>query len=112
MPQILVVEDELDLASSLRDYLIWEGFTCDAVGNGQEALHYLRGNPTELILLDIRMPTMDGLEFMRKYTGHAAIIVISAWPLPESAPRSVTYFKKPLDLEELVVAVKRHCRVS
>jgi two-component system alkaline phosphatase synthesis response regulator PhoP len=62
---ILVVDDEERLTSLLEAYLQQEGFRVVTAGNGLEALEVVRRGPPDLIVLDIMMPEMDGVEFLR-----------------------------------------------
>ncbi len=62
---VLVVDDEERLRALLRTYLAQEGFQVLAAGNGREALRMARQEKPDLIILDIMMPEMNGLEFMR-----------------------------------------------
>jgi DNA-binding response OmpR family regulator len=62
---ILVVDDEERLTSLLEAYLQQEGFRVITAGNGLEALEVVRRDPPNLIVLDIMMPEMDGVEFLR-----------------------------------------------
>jgi CheY-like chemotaxis protein len=63
---ILVVEDEENLREMTTELLISDGYAFVEVGDGQEALDYMRSNaPPCLILLDLAMPRMNGLEFLR-----------------------------------------------
>jgi DNA-binding response OmpR family regulator len=62
---ILVVDDEERLTSLLRAYLEQEGFRVMTAANGLQALEIIRRDPADLIVLDIMMPEMDGVEFLR-----------------------------------------------
>ena len=69
MPKkILIVDDNIQLRSMLKSYLVQEGFTIDTASNGKEALFVARYEKPDLIILDIMMPEMDGYEFMRLYS--------------------------------------------
>ena len=72
MPQsrnksILIVEDEPDLADIYQTLLVQAGYKVELAHNGQEALELANANPPKLILLDLRMPVMDGVEFLKHY---------------------------------------------
>lgn len=64
---ILVVEDEPDLAEIYRVLLAQSGYQVTVVHNGKDALASTAANSPDLILLDLRMPVMDGVEFLEKY---------------------------------------------
>ena len=64
--RILVVEDEPAIASFIRRGLVFEGYAVTTVGNGREALAHLRDDPPDLLLLDLMLPEVDGLEICRR----------------------------------------------
>ena len=114
---ILIVEDDADLRDMMAQLLLLEGFSAQAVGNGREALEYLREvDPPELILLDLMMPVMDGWEFRREQrrdpkVADVPVIVLSA--LDQSRVGDVgevAFLKKPLDFDRLLNLVRRYCR--
>jgi DNA-binding response OmpR family regulator len=73
---ILVVDDEERLTSLLRAYLEQEGFQVQTAANGLQALEIVRRDPPDLIVLDIMMPEMDGMEFLRVLRAQHATPVI------------------------------------
>lgn len=78
---ILVVDDEERLRSLLRAYLTQEGYNVLTAGDGLEALHLARQQKPDLIILDVMMPRMDGLEFLKQYRARdqgAPVIVLTA----------------------------------
>ncbi len=114
---ILIVEDDADLRDMMAQLLTLEGFRAEAVANGREALEYLRkGDPPDLILLDLMMPVMDGWEFRRHQREDAAlrdvpVIVLSALDQTRAADLGGTAFlKKPLDFDRLLELVRQHCQ--
>lgn len=64
--KILIIEDERQIADILSTKLNQSGFLARAVFDGREGLKALEGEPFDLILLDILMPTLDGWEFLRQ----------------------------------------------
>jgi CheY-like chemotaxis protein len=62
---ILVVDDEPVARQSMTDILRLEGYTVNSVPNGQAAVEYVRTHPVELMIVDLRMPGMDGLKWFR-----------------------------------------------
>ncbi len=73
---ILVVDDEERLTSLLQAYLQQEGFQVLTAGNGLEALEVVRRDPPDLIVLDIMMPEMDGVEFLKAFRAQHSTPVI------------------------------------
>jgi len=74
---ILVVDDEERLISLVQAYLQQEGFRVLTAGNGLEALEVVRRDPPDLIVLDLMMPEMDGVEFLRVLrTGHSTPVIL------------------------------------
>ncbi len=82
---ILVVEDESNLNEAYQVILSNSGFDILTAFDGQEALDILADNPVNLILLDLRMPVMDGIEFLKQYSPEASnrpkIIVFSNYDM-------------------------------
>jgi DNA-binding response OmpR family regulator len=82
-PKILIVEDEPSLASALKEKFIAMGFSASVAKNGAEGLDHAIADHPDLILLDIIMPVMDGIEMVRKlradeWGSTAKIIVLTA----------------------------------
>lgn len=76
---ILIVEDEPELADAYFSLLHQVGYNVAVAHNGKEALEKAESHKPELILLDLRMPVMDGVEFLEKYelkTKHSDVKVI------------------------------------
>ena len=74
MKDILLVEDNKELAVLIRDFLNREGYSVCWAGSGTEALDYMEGQPVKLLLLDIMLPEMDGFAVCRA--------VRAKWNLP------------------------------
>jgi CheY-like chemotaxis protein len=80
--KILVVDDEPGLRQTVSRILGAEGHTVGTAGEGEEALSKLSTEDVDLVLCDLRMPKMDGLEFIERYTsggGNALVIAMSAY---------------------------------
>jgi len=80
---ILIVEDEGDVMELIRYNLAKEGFNCDAAYNGQEALRKARATLPDLVLLDLMLPEVDGLEVCKRLknspqTEHIPIVMVTA----------------------------------
>ena len=114
---ILVVDDDPDIRESLREVLEDEGYTVSCVGNGREALDYLKtpSSPRPcVILLDLMMPVMDGWQFRREQKQDPTIADIPLVVITATGKRPVLIdaaelVMKPLDLNRLFEAIERYC---
>jgi two-component system, chemotaxis family, chemotaxis protein CheY len=112
--RVLVVDDDPALLMLVTDVLRDEGFTVLTASNGGEALELVTEQPVDLILLDMRMPVMDGWEFNRAYReqfgeGCAPIVVFTAAMNAHATAEEVGahgYVAKPFDLDHLVKVVR------
>jgi DNA-binding response OmpR family regulator len=115
----LVVDDERDFRHLMTMFLKRSGlpFEVDAVANGAEALAHVAADPPDLILLDVMMPEMDGIELCRRLRANErtrAIPVLMLTALDEVADRTRgflagadDYLAKPFDRGELLARVRR-----
>lgn len=112
---ILVVDDEPVARQSLTDILRLEGFAVNAVPNGQAAVEYVRTNPVELLIVDLRMPGMDGLEVIQvvnQISPETEVILLTAFGTTETAIQALRlrihdYLLKPAPPSQVVNSVKR-----
>ena len=111
--RILVVDDDESIRSIVRMFLSDEGYQVIEATNGEVALELLAGMQPELILLDLRMPVMDGWEFARRYKlmpgPHAPIVacVAALDVIHECADLdTAAILSKPFDLDDLLQAVR------
>lgn len=112
---ILVVDDEPVARQSMTDILRLEGFTVNAVPNGQAAVEYVRTSPVELIVVDLRMPGMDGLEVIQvvnQISPDTEVIVLTAHGTTETAIQALRlrvhdYLQKPASPSQVVASVKK-----
>jgi DNA-binding NtrC family response regulator len=65
-PRVLVVDDDPAVRQLLVDYLMRHGFTCTTAGSGQDAMEALDGGHFDLVLMDVRMPGVDGITALRE----------------------------------------------
>jgi len=113
--RILVVEDDEEMRSLLKDFIEAEGFEIDSVSNGSEAFRKLAKESFDLIITDVRMPGLTGLDILpgiRKLQPEASIIVITAFGSEEVSRRAfergaTAYLEKPIHLENLRDLVQR-----
>ncbi|MCP4204392.1 MAG: response regulator transcription factor [bacterium] len=120
--RIVVVEDEPDILEILRYNLEREGYAVDAFSRGDEALEGIRKNPPDLLLLDLMLPGMDGLEITRllkrsRETAEIPLIMLTA--KDQEVDRIVglelgadDYLAKPFSPREVVLRVKAVLRRS
>jgi two-component system response regulator RegX3 len=114
--KLLIVEDEERLRSSLQEYFEREGFTVTTVGDGAEALAILGQVNPDLIILDVQLPSMDGLEVcqaIRRQFEHPAGILMISGIKRETVDRVVglevgadVYMTKPFETRELLAQVR------
>jgi two-component system, NtrC family, nitrogen regulation response regulator NtrX len=113
-PAILVVDDELGVQTSLQGILEDAGFDSHAVSSGEEALELLLKREFAVILLDIWLPGIDGLQALgkiRQIAPETVVIIISGHGSIESAVRATKlgafdFVEKPLSLEKTLLVVK------
>lgn len=111
--EILVVEDESELAQILVDYLLREGYTAHSEGNGSEALQRILRAPPGLVLLDLMLPDLDGLSILREIRKTSDLPVIVVTARVEEIDRLIglelgadDYICKPYSPREVVARVK------
>jgi CheY-like chemotaxis protein len=110
---ILVVEDEYDVQQVVAEILRDEGYQVSVCGNGREAISQLRKHCPDVVVMDVMMPLLSGLqvlEEMEKSPGlkDVPVILMSEVSLPRSEPpRWRAFLRKPFRLEQLLNAVKR-----
>jgi DNA-binding response OmpR family regulator len=109
MPRVLVVDDEPDARELLTEFLTAKGYEVVAASNGEEALRKVKEDRPHLILLDIRMPKMDGLETLRRVREidhEVGVIMVTSVHEEETGRQALElgafdYITKPLDLKYL-----------
>jgi DNA-binding response OmpR family regulator len=111
---ILVVDDDPEILAMLRDFLESEGLAVRTAANGAEALEALDEVMPALILLDMRMPVLDGWAFAERFHERALTYPIVVMTAAESARRwaeeigATSYIAKPFDVNELLETIERH----
>ena len=111
--RILVVDDELSMRELLEFMLEKEGYTVIIAANGKEALAKIKKEPYDLLLCDIRLGDMTGLEVLKaskKAKPHVTVIMISAFATTETAVEAMNqgafdYVPKPFENEELLQTI-------
>jgi CheY-like chemotaxis protein len=113
LKSILVVEDEFDVQQVVADVLRDEGYEVSVCGTGTEALRRLSESRPDVVLLDVMLPVLSGLqvlEVMRKTPGLAQVpVILMSEAIPRAAQSQTWEFflKKPFRLEHLLDAVSR-----
>jgi two-component system, NtrC family, nitrogen regulation response regulator NtrX len=113
MAQILIIDDERSIRNTLRDILETEKYQVDDAENGETALEKIKVNTYDVILCDIKMPGMDGIEVLTKalQLTDSPIIMISGHGTIETAVECIKkgaydYIAKPPDLNRLLITIR------
>ncbi len=122
MTRVLVVEDDPDIAQLVAHYLEKAGFAAELLANGRDALAAIAARPPDVVVLDLMLPQVDGLEICRVVRGNAAtaaIPIIMLTARAEESDRIVgleigadDYLGKPFSPNELVARVRALVRRS
>lgn len=122
--KILAVDDEPELTDLMQYHLVRAGHDVTVASNGWEAIHSVRANRPDIILLDLMLPDLDGFgvcEILRRdpKTATIPIVIVSAWSSPDSRNLGLElgahdYLTKPFSPHELVERVNRlvHARAG
>ena len=114
MDTILVVDDEAHIAQVIALLLAEEGLVVLTAGDGQEALTIALEEQPRLVLTDVMMPRMDGLELCRRLrddpaTSATVVLLMSAAVVTDPSGCGATgVIRKPFELDDLVMTVRRH----
>jgi DNA-binding response OmpR family regulator len=119
MPRILVVDDERNIVQLLRLYLTKEGYEVEAAGNGRDALEKAGARRPDLVVLDLMLPEIDGLEVCRRLRREGDLPIIMLTARGDDVDKIVglelgadDYLAKPFNPRELVARVKAVLRRS
>ncbi|MFH1383075.1 MAG: response regulator [Chloroflexota bacterium] len=107
--RILLVEDEVAVRESLRDWLTEDGYEVDVAENGQEALEKIKGKEFGMLVLDLKLPGMDGLqvfEHAKELKPKTKGVIITAYPSKDTQEKAkrlglFEYLVKPFKVEDL-----------
>ena len=114
-PRILVVDDEPVVRESLRDWFANDGYPVDMAADAREALRKLQEYSWDILLTDVKMPGMDGLELqqrVKEIDPDITVIIMTAYASVDSAMKAIKegaydYVTKPLDPEDLQQIIDR-----
>lgn len=113
-PRVLVIDDDDDVCEILREALTEDGYAVATVPHGAAALELIHHHQPAVILLDLRMPIMDGWSFAEQYKRRASppaslILVSAIKDIEESAKRvgAAAWIRKPFELDEVSAQIER-----
>ncbi|MFB0507771.1 MAG: sigma-54-dependent transcriptional regulator, partial [Thermodesulfobacteriota bacterium] len=112
---VLIVEDERSQREMLEGFLHGQSFSVSSVERGERALDEVRRGTFDLVLLDYKMPGMDGLQTLReikKINPELAVVMMTAYGTIETAVEAMKggaadYLTKPIDLDELLLLIEK-----
>jgi DNA-binding NtrC family response regulator len=122
-PKILIVDDEESIRFFLSEAMKKEGYEFETASDGREAVEKLRSGAFKIVLMDIKMPRLNGLlamEKMRERDPELLVILMTAFGSKKIAIETLQkgaydYFTKPFDLDEMRIVIKRaaeRCRLQ
>lgn len=114
MSELLIIDDEKAIRKTLTEILTFEGYKIDEAADGEEGLRKFKDKKYDLVLCDIKMPKLDGIEFLQKAVeanSDVPIIMISGHGNIETAVEAVKkgafdYISKPPDLNRLLITIR------
>ncbi|HUX85344.1 MAG TPA: sigma-54 dependent transcriptional regulator [Chitinophagaceae bacterium] len=114
MPNILIIDDEKSIRKTLTEILSFEGYKVDEAADGAEGFKLLREKAFDVVLCDIKMPKMDGMEFMekaREFNPDIPVVMVSGHGNIDTAVEAVKkgafdYISKPPDLNRLLITIR------
>jgi len=115
MRKILVVDDELDVRDTLQNVLKSLGYEPYTAASGAEALEIIKTTPIDVVLSDLYMPEMDGIELLKRIRtvdSKMVFLMITAHPTIETAVEAIKkgaydYLTKPFHIEEVRLKINR-----
>ena len=113
MPTILIIDDDAEMTGLLSEFLTDHKYSVQIYHNPLEALEFLQKNSVDLVLLDIMMPEMDGLNVLRKIREHSEVPVMMLTAKGDVSDKVVglelgadDYLPKPFEPQELIARVQ------
>jgi two-component system, NtrC family, nitrogen regulation response regulator NtrX len=114
MLKILVIDDERSIRNTLKDILGFEGYQVELAENGTVGIEWIKSTDFDIILCDIKMPEMDGLEVLEqiiKIKPESTIVMISGHGTIDTAVEAIKkgafdFIEKPLDLNRLLITLR------
>ncbi len=114
-PRVLVVDDEEALRYLLSTELAAEGYDVETAGDGDEAIETIKQKDYDVVLLDIKMPRVDGFEvlrFIKQNKPEIKVIMLTAYADVKNAIEALKlgasdFVSKPYDLEDILTSINR-----
>ena len=118
--QVLVIDDEESIRFGLTRLLQQAGYTCITAGSAAEGFQMFSTHNPSVVLLDLRLPDMEGMDFMRKLKetdSYVSIIIMTAYGTIETAVNALksgaeNFLTKPIDPDGLVVLLKKTMEIN
>ena len=109
MPRVLIIDDDRNLRFAFRRVLDAKTYTIDEAGTGEEGLGMVRSQPYDVILLDLRMPGMSGMEVLEKLLAldsRTPVIMMTAFGVTDTAIQAIKlgaydFVLKPFEIDEI-----------
>jgi two-component system, NtrC family, nitrogen regulation response regulator GlnG len=120
MAHVLIVDDEPSICWAFRECLTDEGFSVDVAGTAEQGLTMTERQEPDVIVMDVRLPGIDGLQAMQRFRGkdvHVPIIIMTAFGSLKTAVGAIDggafdYLTKPIDLDRAVAVVREALSAS
>jgi DNA-binding NtrC family response regulator len=114
-PRILVVDDEAAMRESLKDWLMEDGYEVDSAESGETALKMAAERNWDIVLLDLKMPGMDGIETLeniKEINPDTEVLMMTAYATVDTAVKAMKkgafdYLVKPFDPDEVEIQIKK-----
>jgi len=116
MEKILIVDDDINLCTILAEELKEVGYESNFLTGGENVSEYIKTNPADLILLDLKMPGKDGFQVLREIengkNSNPKVIVLTAYADVKSAIDAAKlgatdFISKPYDFDELLITIRK-----
>ncbi len=118
--KVLIVDDQFGIRILLNEVLQKEGYDTYQAANGLQALEVLNENIPDLVLLDMKIPGMDGIEILKRMKAvqpDIKVIIMTAYGELDMIQEAmdlgaITHFAKPFDIDDIRKAVEKHIKTS
>jgi two-component system, response regulator, stage 0 sporulation protein F len=118
--KILIVDDQFGIRILLNEVLQKEGYDTFQAANGVQALEIVKEHSPDLVLLDMKIPGMDGIEILKRMKVidvDIRVIIMTAYGELDMIQQAMdlgalTHFAKPFDIDDIRVAVKKYAQVA